>query len=85
VITLFDAVIFLESSKKFEAEMKKLAATKVEGICQSKVVTVGPNESVARIAAIMADEDIHTLPVVDDGKLVGVIGKLDVIKAMSRK
>jgi len=83
VITLFDAVIFLESNKKFEAEMKRLAATKVEDIYQSKVLTVNPDEPVTRVAAIMADEDIHTLPVVRDGKLVGVIGKLDVIKAMN--
>ncbi|MFQ5673434.1 MAG: CBS domain-containing protein [Nitrospinales bacterium] len=83
VITLFDAVIFLESNKKFEAEMKKLAATKVGDICQFKVVTVSPDEPVARVAAIMADENIHTLPVVENGKLAGVIGKLDVIKAMS--
>lgn len=84
VITLFDAVIFLEGNKKFEAEMKKLAATKVEDIYSANVITVTPDETLAQITSIMANESIHTLPVLEDGKLVGVIGKLDVIKAMTQ-
>jgi CBS domain-containing protein len=30
-----------------------------------------------------AEKDIHTLPVLDGGKLVGIIGKRDVIRAMA--
>jgi CBS-domain-containing membrane protein len=84
VISLFDAVIVLESAGKFEAELKKIAASKVEDIYNAKPITVGPDRTVGEIAALMADEDIHTLPVLEDGKLVGVIGKLDVIAAMVR-
>ena len=31
----------------------------------------------------MAEKDIHTLPVLDRGKLVGIIGKRDVIGSMA--
>jgi len=31
----------------------------------------------------MAEKDVHTLPVLEDGKLVGVIGKLDLIRGMA--
>jgi CBS domain-containing protein len=30
----------------------------------------------------MAEKDVHTVPVVDGGKLVGIIGKIDVIKGI---
>ncbi len=84
VITLFDAVLFLESEKKFEDDVKKLTGTKVEDIYNKKVVTVTSETDIADITTIMAEKEIHTLPVVDDGKLTGVIGKLDLIKGMSQ-
>ncbi len=84
VITLFDAVLFLESEKKFEDDVKKLTGTKVEDIYSKKAVTVSPESDIADVTTIMAEKEIHTLPVVEGGKLVGVIGKLDLIKGMSQ-
>ncbi len=83
VITLFDAVLFLESEKKFEADVKKLTGTKVEDIYSAKVITVTQNTELTEIASIMAENDVHTLPVVENGKLVGIIGKLDLIRGMA--
>ena len=83
VIALFDAVIYLESEKKFEKEVKRFTGTKVEDIYNENVVTVSPDTNIGEVAATMANKDIHTLPVVENGALVGVIGKLDVIKGMS--
>jgi len=31
----------------------------------------------------MAEKDVHTLPVLESDKLVGIIGKKDVIRAMA--
>jgi len=33
----------------------------------------------------MAEKDIHTIPVIEKGKLIGIIGKIDIIKAMAQK
>lgn len=83
VIALFDAVIYLENDKNFEKDVQRYTGTKVEDIYKENPVTVQPNTPIEEIASIMANKDIHTLPVVDGGKLIGVIGKLDVIKGMS--
>ncbi|MGP0564667.1 CBS domain-containing protein [Nitrospina sp. 32_T5] len=83
VIALFDAVIYLESDEKFEKEVKRFTGTRVEDIFQQDVLTVEPDTDMNEVATLMANHDIHTLPVVEDGKLVGVIGKVDVIKCMS--
>src|SRR4030067_1103867 len=37
VVSFLDAAIYLESSKKFEQEVKRMTATKVEDICARKV------------------------------------------------
>jgi len=83
VIALFDAVLFLESEKKFESDVKKLTGSKIEDIYHSSLITVSPDADLSEITTLMAENDVHTLPVLDGDKLVGIIGKKDVIRAMA--
>ncbi len=82
VVTLFDAVIYLESEKHFKEDLKKLAASTVEDIMTSKVVTISEETSIREIATLMADEGKDLLPVVQEGKVVGIVGKADVVRSM---
>tara|TARA_Y100000294_G_scaffold57810_1_gene54643 strand:- start:156 stop:602 length:447 start_codon:yes stop_codon:yes gene_type:complete len=82
VIALFDAVLFMESAKKFEEEAKKLTGKTVNDIYHRNPITVTPSTEVNEVATLMAEKDVHTVPVVSGGKLVGIIGKLDVIKGI---
>ena len=51
----------------------------------SPAVTIGPDETVARAAALIADRDVNRLPVVDeDGRLVGIVARADVVLAFAR-
>lgn len=84
VITILDSVFYLENPDKMEAEMKKIAATKVSEICSGIPKTISPETGLDEIATIMAEDNIHTLPVLDNGKLVGIIGKKDIIKTLIR-
>ena len=84
VIALFDAVIYLESGKKFEEEVKRFNATQVKDIYTSKVVTASPDTSIDEIASLMAEKGVHSIPIVDNNKTVGIIGKLDIIKALAQ-
>ena len=83
IITIFDAVIYLGSSKKFEDDLKRMAATKVSDIYKREVVTITENTTIEEVATIMCEKDIHHLPVVKKGKLMGIVGKKDVVKAIS--
>ena len=83
VIALFDAVIYLESDKHFKAEVNKFTGTRVQDIYTANAVTVAPETSISEVAAVMANKNIHTLPVMDNDILVGVIGKIDLIKGMA--
>jgi CBS-domain-containing membrane protein len=84
VVALFDAVFYLESPKKMEEELKRLNATRVEDLYTQKVVTVDVNTHVDEIATLMSEKKIYTLPVMEDDRLVGVIGKADLIRALVR-
>ncbi len=80
MIRLFDAFIPIGGDSSIEREIKRMSASKVSEICTRKVVTVGPETPLTDIATIMSEKDVHLLPVVISGKLVGIIGKMDVIK-----
>jgi CBS domain-containing protein len=45
-------------------------------------VTVLPDASIETVAALMVDKNYHTIPVVDKGKLVGIVGKVDVLRTI---
>lgn len=44
-------------------------------------ITVAPETSIRDIAAIMLDRDISGLPVVEEGRVVGIVTKLDVMRS----
>ena len=85
MISILDSVIFLESSKKTEKEIKKMAGNTVQDICSMELVSVSEDTGLDEIATIMAEKSVHTLPVIQDGKLVGVIGKSDIIRSMTTR
>ena len=80
VVALFDAVFYLESSKKMEKEIQLISATTVEELFTRKVVTVDEKTPIDEIATLMTQEKFYTIPVMDGDRLVGVVGKGDVIR-----
>ncbi|MDV4342435.1 CBS domain-containing protein [Methanoculleus sp. YWC-01] len=44
-------------------------------------ITVKPETNIRDIAAIMLDRDISGLPVINDGKMTGIVTKLDVMRS----
>lgn len=84
VLSILDSMIFLENPAKLDQEIKKMTGTKVADIYSSKPVTVNEATTLEELASIMADRKVHTLPVTSEGKLVGIIGKSDIIRAIFR-
>lgn len=83
VVTILDSFFFLENPDKMEHEMRKIAGATVADIYSSPAVTVTTQTPVDEIATIMSEKNVHTLPVVDDGQLKGIIGKKDIIKTIA--
>ncbi len=85
VAAILDAVIMLENPFKLDKEFKKMTGTTVADIATRQPITVTSATPVEEIATIMAEKRAHTLPVVDDGRLVGVVGKTDIIRTISAR
>ncbi len=82
VFTLLDGMIPLFSGKQMEKEVEKMVAMKVSEAMTPNPRTVDPETAIEDIATIMVRKNIHTLPVLEEGKLVGVIGKEDVLRTL---
>jgi CBS domain-containing protein len=80
--SFLDGYISLGSTKGFEKEVKKIAATTVADAMTPNPVTVGPDSDIETVAALMVDHNLYTLPVVEKGMLVGVIGKVDILRTL---
>ncbi len=83
VISLFDWVIYLESDRKFEKELKKVTGQKVGDIFTEEVLTVAPGDPVSSAADIMTSQRVNAVPVVDGKRLVGIISRIDLIRTMN--
>ena len=59
-------------------------ATQVREIMTSRIVVVQPDTSVEEAMAIMTDRRIRHLPVVDNGKLAGLVSIGDLVKQVSQ-
>jgi acetoin utilization protein AcuB len=54
----------------------------VKEVMRHPVTTIGPEALVSDAAAIMIDQGIGCLPVIDDGRLVGIITKTDLLRRL---
>jgi len=82
LFTFLDAVIQLPSLKQFEKQVSKIAALTVADAMTPNPVTVTPDTNIETVAALMVDHNFHTLPVVEASRLVGIIGKEDVLRTL---
>jgi len=81
--TLLDAFIPTTSSRQLEKEVKKITAITVDQAMTPDPVTVSPDDEISVLADLMVDKKYHTIPVVENGQLVGVVGNEDVLRTIT--
>jgi CBS-domain-containing membrane protein len=82
VVTLFDWVFYLESERKFTQELKRMTGQTVGELFSPEVTTITPSTPINSIADLLSAKGATALPVVDDGALVGIVARIDLIRAM---
>ena len=60
-----------------------LPGVTVGGVMTTSVIVVDPDRPIAEAARIMMDHKIGALPVVEEGRLVGIITESDFVRAMA--
>lgn len=83
-VNIMGGIVFLESTKHFEERAKKAFASTASEMMTADPFTVGPDEPAEHAAKLISEKKHNRLPVVDDeGRLVGVVTRVDVLAALT--
>ena len=82
---LFGGFVFLESLGHFEDRLRKATAALARDLMTEDPVTIEPHASVKEAARKISRSKHNRLPVVEHGRLVGVVTRVDVLEALSRE
>jgi CBS domain-containing protein len=82
-INLFGGTVFLEPLGRFEDRLRKAFASKAADMMTSDPDSVAPDTTVREAARLIHDTGHNRLPVVEDGRLVGVVTRVDVLGALA--
>lgn len=84
-LELFGGVVFLEPLRRFEGRLKKAFASTVEQLMTRDPITVAPEASVKEAARVITERHHDRLPVVEHGRLVGLVTRVDVLAALAQE
>ena len=82
-VELFGGFVFLEPLRRYESRLQKAAAATARDMMTADPVTVEADDAVRKAARLIADSGHNRLPVVEGGRLVGVITRVDVLGALA--
>lgn len=80
------SLIYLDdplNGDKIEKQLRALLATKVADLMTKEVVTISADASLEDLAEIFLQKKINPVPVMADGKLVGIISRADIVKLIA--
>ena len=82
-INLFGGTVFLEPLGRFEGRLRKAFASTAAEMMTRHPDTVAPDTSAKDAARLVHESGHNRLPVVEDGRLVGVVTRLDLLGALA--
>jgi len=83
VINLFGGFLAL-GAKQYNEEIRKITASRVADIMEKDMVTVSPGAAIEDVATLMIEKETYYLPVVDKGRLAGVVTKKDILRSIAK-
>jgi CBS domain-containing protein len=82
---LFGGFVFLESLGHFEDRLRKATAALARDLMTEDPVTIEPHATVKEAAHKISRSKHNRLPVIEHGRLVGVVTRVDVLEALTRE
>lgn len=76
-------IFYPGSTERFETDLKKAVGATVEDVMTAEPVTVAPDATVEDVATLLVEREVSRLPVMDGDKLVGIISKSDIVRAIA--
>ena len=84
-IDLFGGLIPLEPLRRFEERLRKAFASTAADMMTPDPTTIEPDATIQQAARAISESGHNRLPVVEHGRLVGVVTRVDVLGALTRE
>ena len=88
IITSTDIIRFLNAKELFDNLNSNLATdvleTVISEIMVTEPITIEPNMTIGELCELFAEKNIGGVPVVKDGKVMGIITERDILRAVKR-
>ena len=86
VISVLGAYLELPSSaNRFNKELRKAVGATVGEVMSENPRTCSEDDTLEQVATVLHENQLSRLPVVRDGKLVGIVSRGDIVKAIVQK
>ena len=77
-----ERLVGIQTDRDRRQHIGQLAHTRVDAVMSAHPFSVGPSAPVEKAAHLLISNKIGSLPVVEDGKLVGIITATDMLRAL---
>lgn len=84
-INILDSFLYLEDPKKVEEELRKMIGATAKEVMTKEVVTIDSEAEISELAELIEDKHINPVPVVKEGKLVGIVSRADIVRLLARE
>jgi CBS domain-containing protein len=85
IVTKFDFLRnFIFTPATVLPHYEELMQRRIAEIMRRQVATVDPDMALTRVLQMMVDMTIKSFPVISDGKVIGIISREDIIRALRR-
>lgn len=83
-LPLLEGRIPLETPGHFERRVRHMVGSEARDMMSEDVQSIGPDEDMETLAELMIRRRLHLVPVVEGGRLAGIVTRADVIRWMTR-
>lgn len=83
-ISFLGALLFVEDFRRTYEELRRHVGATAQDIMTHDVVAIEPEATAEAAATLMIERDLKRLPVLEGGKLVGIITRKDLLRTLMR-
>jgi CBS domain-containing protein len=82
---ILDGRIPMETPAHYRKRLRHMLGVLARDVMSESPVTIGPDADVETLAELLVRKRVSPVPVVEDGRLVGIVSRADIIRMMAQE
>jgi CBS-domain-containing membrane protein len=82
---ILDMIIYLETPGHYQERLENILGTTAREIMSEPPITTTPEATIEQLTELMVHRRMNPIPVVEHGRLVGIVSRTDIIRLMAEE